>query len=130
MDNREKHIEDLSFTLNFLNSIDDHFEEIHNELNGVNNKMCDLEHDIENSNFNAFQGYEKAKALKELRQDRRRLKNEVELLDKLHEWHKRNKNMEIDLFKILSAMRNLKELQDNWIYKKRDKEANDANTRS
>lgn len=122
MENCNKHIENLSYVLKFINSIDTHFKDIHDELDSVNNKMCDLEHDIENSNFNACEGYRKAKQLKELRQTRRKLKNEIDMLVKLHEWHQRNKNMEIELFKIESQMKKLKEQQEHWTYIKRNKE--------
>lgn len=121
MENAIDHIENLNQALSFITSIETRFNALHQELNDINNKMCDLEHDIENSNFNACEGYQKAKALKELRQDRRKLKNEIDMLTKLHEWRQRNKSLEIELFKIQSQMKKLKEQQDNWIYIKRNK---------
>lgn len=55
--------------------------ELLNQLNEVNQELCDIEHWIEFTNLNAAQGYKAYKMLKERRIKRRSIKNELNVID-------------------------------------------------
>lgn len=92
------------------------YAELNKNLSLVQGKITDLEHDIENNSFNAYQGYTMAKRLKELRIERRQIKNEIELLEQFNQFVQNNKKLEIDLFKVKTTMLKIKDRQDNWTY--------------
>ena len=51
----------------------------------VDSEICDIEHWVEFNNFNAFAGYKMCKLLKEKRQLRRKIKNEMKVLEFLYQ---------------------------------------------
>lgn len=58
-----------------------HWKELHNKLSIADQKKSDVEHFIEiNPNLNASQGYNAYKLLKEILEERRLIKNEIEEL--------------------------------------------------
>lgn len=85
-------------------------------LNIAQGRITDLEHDIENTKFDIQKGYKYAKQLKDLRTERRQMKNEIEMLESLNTFIINNKKLEIDLFKIKTSMLKIKEKQEFWVY--------------
>ncbi|MCK9310339.1 MAG: hypothetical protein M0P99_08710 [Candidatus Cloacimonetes bacterium] len=69
--------------LNIYQSIENDFNILSNRLSQIDIEEQKVLHKIEESNFNAYQGYLFAKELKEVRAERRRIKNEVLPLMKL-----------------------------------------------
>jgi uncharacterized protein (DUF2164 family) len=112
-------VENISQAASALAGVNERWDFLYNEIHKTDLEICDIEHDIENSNFNACQGFAKAKALQEKRRYRRRLKNEQMLLEPLHDYIAKNKNLSIDLFKIKTTMEKLSEQQKNWVYNPR-----------
>lgn len=102
--------------LNVLQYVPQRYSELTYNLSIVQGKITDLEHDFENKSFNAYQGFLMAKKMQELRKERRKIKNEIELLEHMNQYIKNNKKLEIDLFKIRTTMLKIKERQDNWTY--------------
>jgi len=80
-----KSIQDWIEKLVNLNGLAKEAEERRNilisQLSEVNKEICDLSHYIEFCTFNASQGYKACKIFKDLRQKRRKIKNELEIVD-------------------------------------------------
>lgn len=113
------HVQDLQSVLDILKGFDDIYKDLHEEVGQLDKDLCDQVHNIENTKFDAYKGYLIAKKLKETRQQRRKAKNEMALLQPIHDWISRNKGIEIDLFKIKKSMERIKFHQDNWVYNPR-----------
>jgi hypothetical protein len=71
------YIEQLNST---FNSFKDDYNECFIKLNHINLLELDILHVIEGSNFNAYEGYMLCKKLKEIRMQRRDIKNELRVL--------------------------------------------------
>lgn len=56
------------------------------ELSKINQEIQDILHVLELAKFNASEGYKYARDIKELRLERRKLKDEIELLEKIQEF--------------------------------------------
>ena len=85
---------------NFIDSVEQSqkdYDEMKQDLDKVERQITDVEHFIENDNFNIIQGYYYSKALKKLRNKRRILKNELETLEILNNVF--NKTINIDFYK-------------------------------
>lgn len=122
----ENHIEKLSNALDTIVNVPVRIKYLNDELALTNAKQTDLLHEIENSNFNAYEGYVKAKELQEVRMYRRELKNELDILDPLYKWCIEHKKIEVDLFKVKSSMEKIKENKENWIYTSRVEKCKEA----
>lgn len=105
-----------------LTNAEEHWKELGEDLNNINNRLCDLEHKIENDNFNACEGYKLAKQLKEIRQERRKIKNEIAQLEPLYNYLQNHKQINIDMFKVKTQIDKIDYQQKNWAYKSRAKE--------
>jgi hypothetical protein len=107
--------------LDIYNNINVEFQNLYNELTEANLRELDLLHIIENTNFNASEGYMYAKMIRDNRIKRRQVKNELNPLSEL----KRNfisKNMkELKEAHQEVIRRNdiLKDLTENKIYNPR-----------
>ena len=64
------------------NEIYDIYNDLTKQYNVVNNKILDVLHFLESENINACRGWYYAKTLKDLRIERRKIKNELEPLKK------------------------------------------------
>ena len=64
-----------------FNNINSEIERIKEEQQEIDHQETDVRHFIENEKFNASRGYYLAKQLKEIRNTRRDLKNEIEVLN-------------------------------------------------
>lgn len=72
---------ELSETLVYvLKEVIQSHDKVFQRIGSVEKEITDVEHFIENENFNIVQGYYYAKTLQKLRQERRQLKNEMETL--------------------------------------------------
>lgn len=69
--------------LSILNNIETEFVQCSNELSKYDKMQQDILHKIEDGNFNAAQGYKLAKAIQNIRVQRRIVKNEIEPLIQL-----------------------------------------------
>lgn len=63
-----------------FNKIEKDFQELNNKLDTLNKAQQDILHELEFNTFNAAEGYKMAKSLKDIRNIRRDIKNEVETL--------------------------------------------------
>ncbi|MET3700170.1 hypothetical protein SAMN05877753_1235 [Bacillus oleivorans] len=95
------------------------YEHCEEELRKVEQEIQDLLHAIELSNFNASTGYQLSKQLQKARKDRRRLKNELELLDSIKEFISYAKPTEKNINKIITDLRTTEQRQLVRVYKMR-----------
>lgn len=75
----------LAEFVDMLNKFDEHWGCVNRALEIKEDEQQDLLHDVELSNFSAYEGYSIAKKLQEVRKERRRLKQERELAEMLKE---------------------------------------------
>lgn len=87
------------------------------ELKKIDEEIQDLLHVIELSNFNARDGYKLAKELQKARKERRRIKDEIELLAPLKELIFNQKPSEKSIGKVLGDIRNIKVKHQNRNYR-------------
>jgi len=69
--------------LEIFNNIKQDYNDLNNELSQADLKQQDILHKIENTNFNACDGYKLAKMIHDVRIKRREIKNELETLQLL-----------------------------------------------
>lgn len=106
----------ITSMLDGIQHVPQRYKELIENLNIVQGRITDLEHDIENTKFDVRRGYKFAKQLQDLRIERRQMKNELDLLESLNTFIINNKKLEIDLFKIKTTMAKIKEKQEYWVY--------------
>ena len=68
-----------------LDKIDDYSNSLNDKLSVVDSKLQDLLHYIENNKINVLWCYRMIKEIKVLREERRKIKNDMELLSKYSE---------------------------------------------
>ena len=68
-----------------LNEIDDYGNSLETKLSIVNGKIQDLLHYIENNRINILWCYSVLKQIKNLREERRKIKNDIELFAKYND---------------------------------------------
>lgn len=81
-------IEEIKNIVDKLDRIDDYSDSLSDKLSVVDSKLQDLLHYIENNKINVLWCYRMIKEIKVLREERRKIKNDMELLSKYNE----NKN--------------------------------------
>lgn len=108
--------EALSGFLDLILYVKNNWDIICDEIRKADQETQDILHEIELTRFNAYEGYELTKKLQEVRQRRRRLKNEKEALKDIKEFYDNNKKLEIDLFKVLSKTRSNISYMENRVY--------------
>jgi chromosome segregation ATPase len=86
----QKRREQLVVALNFLDNIKNDINLCNEQLSRTDKAIDQIMHDIEQEDFNAFEGYRVTKALQELRRERRRIKAERTSLDLVYEQAKFN----------------------------------------
>jgi Mg2+ and Co2+ transporter CorA len=92
-----------------LSKIEQEWDQIYEEIHKTDCEAGDLLHEIELTNFNAYEGYKLAKQLQEVRQKRRKLKDTQEILQHLKDFYDNNKQLHITLFKLIKEMQKTKE---------------------
>lgn len=110
-------MEDIKKTVDILDNIDIYSNGLNEELSIVDGKMQDLLHYVENNKINILWCYRYVREMKRLRLERRRIRNDMELLNKFNE-HK-NKLISKDNRQFLLAEMNKREKQLNQPYKNR-----------
>lgn len=105
-------IEDiLKYTLTFFQDIDKRLSELNNKQSEWDIKQDELLHYIENHNLDAVKSCKIIKKLKYVREERRQVKNEIDVIRSLKDTFVdkyKNKFIEKDL---IQALKNLKELE-------------------
>ena len=113
-------IEDLLKTmLVFFQDIDKRLEKLSKELSITDTKQQELLHYIENHNLNAVESCKIIKLLKTVREERREIKNEINVVQSLKDTFVdkyKNKFIEKDLIKALKNLKELSEKQNNPSY--------------
>lgn len=113
-------IEDLLKTmLVFFQDIDKRLEKLSKELSIADTKQQELLHYIENHNLNAVESCKIIKLLKTVREERREIKNEINVVQSLKDTFVdkyKNKFIEKDLIKALKNLKELSEKQNNPSY--------------
>lgn len=79
-------IEEIKNIVDKLDKIDDYSDSLSDKLSVVDSKLQDLLHYIENNKINVLWCYRMLKEIKSLRQERRKIKNDMELLSKYNEY--------------------------------------------
>lgn len=105
--------------LETLNAIEKDWGSWIDELKRCEEETQDLLHEIELTKFDASRGYRLCRDLQEVRQCRRRLKDEIEVVRVLKEFLDSNKQLKISLFKVLTNMERVEEGQGRRTYKPR-----------
>lgn len=111
--------EEILATKNFLevlNSVDKEWGSWHDDLKQCESEIIDLLHEIEFTKFDAYRGYKLCKEIQDVRQRRRKIKEKMEILRGLKDFETNNKNMKINLYKVLTNMEKIKENQGNRMY--------------
>lgn len=113
-------IEDLLKTmLAFFQDIDKRLEKLNNELSVADIKQQEILHYIENHNLNAVDSCKIIKLLKTVREERREIKNEQDVIQSLKDTFAdkyKNKFIEKDLIQALKNLKELTERQNNPRY--------------
>jgi hypothetical protein len=109
-------VETIDKFARLLNDIVNAYDSYHDEQNQLNDATQDLLHEIELSNFNSVEGYKLSKRLKDIRNRRRVVKNNLEILQLFKDFSDKNKSTPIILFKLVTAMKTLREEQSERIY--------------
>ena len=97
--------EKISQIQQLIAGIDTRFDTLVNNLSNVDQEITDVEHYIEFGKFNCYQGWLCFKMLKNLLQQRRHFKNELQVLSKI-------KECKIQSNSLGSLFHNIKEIQD------------------
>ncbi|MBU5342300.1 hypothetical protein [Caldifermentibacillus hisashii] len=95
------------------------YDEVKREIKQSELEIEDLEHVLEFSNFNASDGYKLAKELKEVRQRRRTLKNELELLEVIKRLNSFPKPQEKHISQAIGDIRKTLQIQKERCYSMR-----------
>lgn len=87
------------------------------DVSTVDCELQDLLHEIELTSFNASEGYQLARKIKEVLMRRRQIKDCFKIIQLLDDnFIKNNKGIGVTLFKALKNIRNLKESQSKRVY--------------
>lgn len=78
-------IEEIKNIVEKLDKIDDYSDSLSDKLSVIDSKLQDLLHYIENNKINVLWCYRMVKEIKMLREERRKIKNDMELLSKYSE---------------------------------------------
>lgn len=116
-------IEEITEIIEKLNIVDGYCNNLNNELNVLDEKTQDLLHYIENNKISAFSCYRIIKELKEIRQRRRKVKQDIELSKKYQEQKNRLASFDHRQFLLTELHKKEKQLQTeykNRVYSEED----------
>lgn len=107
--------------LEIYNNIESDLNKYNKRRNELEGLELDILHIIENENFNAAEGYKLAKMIKDARNERRDVKNEIEPLVTLKKnfVEKNIKELKNTKANIINRDKQLTELKENKVYKPR-----------
>ena len=109
----------LNYMLTFFQDIDKRRKELNEEQSVIDKKQDEILHYIENHNTNASQSCRLIKILKEIRFERRQIKNEIEIVDSLKDNFVdkyKNKFIERDIIQALKDLKDRQEKHSNVKY--------------
>ncbi len=113
MQKRDLEVTDiLKMILHLFQDIDKRQEELSKQQSIVDSKQDEILHYIENHNLNAIERCKVVSLLKKIREERRQIKNEIDVIRSLKDSFidkYKNKFIEKD---IIIALKNLKELEE------------------
>ena len=101
--------------LAILNTIEDEEEKLYIKQSEYDNKIQWWLHYLENNKINTKQSYRITRELKQLRQERRNVKDNIDLLRSFHDAEDKLKGKD-NRCMLLGQLRKLKNRQENWIY--------------
>lgn len=107
-------IEEITEIIEKLNIVDGYCNNLNNELNVLDEKTQDLLHYIENNKISAFSCYRIIKELKEIRQRRRKVKQDIELSKKYQEHKNRLASFDHRQFLLTELHKKEKQLQTEY----------------
>jgi hypothetical protein len=100
-----------------LDSLDAIWSELTDQLSKADLEQQDLLHYLENTRFNASEGYRIAKEIAIVRERRRKVKDFGELIHSFRDtFYCNNKNLPIALFRSLTKLKQLRETQESRVY--------------
>ncbi|MGE4274094.1 MAG: hypothetical protein AB7E31_14730 [Desulfitobacterium sp.] len=99
-----------------LNLVEKEWGNWHQGIRDCENEIQDLLHEVELTKFNAYQGYELCKKIQEVRHRRRILKDNIDMFRSIKELNDNNKNLKINLYKVIKAMEKVEEYQGQRVY--------------
>ena len=116
-------IEEVINAIDILNKFEDRKSILINNLSDLDLEEQDLLHYIETEKFNAVEGYKLSKKIKEIRLERRKVKNELALINIFQQSSNKLINLENRRFLITTLGKESKKLiNSKYTYKKISKE--------
>jgi hypothetical protein len=116
-------IEEVINAIDILNKFEDRKNILISNLSDLDLEEQDLLHYIETEKFNAVEGYKLSKKIKEIRLERRKVKNELSLVNLFQQ--NANKLINVDNRRFLMTTlgkENKKLISAKYVYKKIEKE--------
>lgn len=110
-------IEEIKNIVDKLDRIDDYSNSLSDKLSVVDSKLQDLLHYIENNKINVLWCYRMIKEIKVLREERRKIKNDMELLSKYSEQKNKIISKENRQFLMTEIYKKEKTLSKNYTNK-------------
>lgn len=115
-------VEDLmQYMLNLFNNIDKELHEEYEKLSQKDMELSDLDHYIEIHSLKSYELAKIGKLRKTLREERRQIKNNIEMIETIKKFTDKYNNKLItgDIIQNLKEQNNLKKKQENPTYKYR-----------
>ena len=110
-------IEEITQAIDTLNKIDDYGSTLTDKLSVLDSKEQDLLHYIENNKINILWCYRMIKEIKTIRVERRKIKNDMELMSKFNDVKNRLASKDSRVFILTEIHKKDKQLQT--VYKNR-----------
>ena len=107
-------IEEITEIVDRLNKIDEYNSTLIDNLSSLDCKQQDLLHYIENNKINVLWCYRMLKEMKQIRMNRRKVKNDIELLSKFNDQKKKIISKENRKFILTELNKKNKQLQTNY----------------
>lgn len=111
--------ETLKYMLVFFQNTDKRLNELNTEQSVIDTKQDEILHYVENHNLNASQSCKIIKELKNIRYERRQIKNEIDVIRSLKDTFidkYKNKFIEKDIIQALKKLKELENRQNNPQY--------------
>ena len=107
-------IEEITEIVDRLNKIDEYNSTLIDNLSSLDCKQQDLLHYIENNKINVLWCYRMLKEMKQIRMNRRKVKNDIELLSKFNDQKTKIISKENRQFILTELNKKNKQLQTNY----------------
>jgi hypothetical protein len=103
-----------------IRMITDRYRILEEQFKDVEDLHCDLEHEIEFSNYDIQRGYKAYKQFRDMRIERRKLKDEIELLEPIATYINENRKIFLDgLGRVKGECKKINDRQKNRLYRPR-----------